>query len=73
MAWAQIEVEINGVKKNCTPQHGWHANSSFAGLAAEPAAKWFHYATELVQESNAKNLWTSFTRARVPRDGSNCS
>jgi hypothetical protein len=23
---------------------------------AEPAAKWFHYATELVQQSNAKNL-----------------
>jgi hypothetical protein len=39
MAWAQIEVEINGVKKNCTPQQGWHANSSFAGLAAEPVAK----------------------------------
>jgi hypothetical protein len=39
MAWAQIEVEINGVKKNCIPLQGRHANSSFAGLAAEPAAK----------------------------------
>jgi hypothetical protein len=32
-AWAQIVVEINGVKTNYAPQHGWHANSSFAGLA----------------------------------------
>jgi len=39
MAWAQIAVEINGVEANCMPQHGWHANSSFAGLAAEPVAK----------------------------------
>jgi len=39
MAWAQIAVEINGVKTNCMPQHGWHANSSFAELAAEPVAK----------------------------------
>jgi hypothetical protein len=39
MAWAQIAVEINGVKKDCMPQPGWHTNSSFAGLAAEPAAK----------------------------------
>ncbi len=31
MAWAQIEVEINGVKTNCTPLQGWHANSCFAG------------------------------------------
>ena len=39
MAWAQIVVEINGVKANCTPQHGWHANSSFAELAAEPVGE----------------------------------
>jgi hypothetical protein len=39
MAWAQIEVEINGVKKNCIPLQGRQANSSFAGLAAEPVAK----------------------------------
>jgi hypothetical protein len=39
MAWAQIEVEINGVKKNCMPLQGRQANSSFAGLAAEPVAK----------------------------------
>jgi hypothetical protein len=35
----RIVMEINGVEKNCTPQHGWHANSSFAGQAAEPVAK----------------------------------
>jgi len=39
MAWAQIDVEINGVKANCIPRQGWHANSNFAGLAAEPVAK----------------------------------
>jgi hypothetical protein len=39
MAWAQAEVEINGVNKNCMPQTRLAANSSFAGLAAEPAAK----------------------------------
>jgi hypothetical protein len=39
MAWAQIWVEINGVKKNCMPQHGWHANSSFADWLTEPLAK----------------------------------
>jgi hypothetical protein len=31
IAWAQILVEINGVKSNCTPQQGWHANSNSAG------------------------------------------
>jgi len=36
MAWAQIVVEINRVERNCMPQHGWHTNSSYAGLAAEP-------------------------------------
>jgi hypothetical protein len=30
MAWAQIAVEINGVKANCIPLQGRHANSSFA-------------------------------------------
>jgi hypothetical protein len=39
MAWAQIVVEINGVKTNCTPLQGWHANSCFAGPAAELGAK----------------------------------
>jgi len=39
MAWAQMNVEINGVKANCIPLQGRHANSNFAGLAAEPVAK----------------------------------
>src|SRR6266536_2484966 len=30
-AWAQIEVEINGVETDCMPRQGWQANSSFAG------------------------------------------
>jgi len=64
-AWAQIEVEINGVETNCTPRQGWHANSSFTGPAAEPAAKRFHYATESVHPSNAKNQSASFKQMRM--------
>ena len=39
MAWAQIEVEINGVKKNCMPLHGWHANSDFAGTGCRASCE----------------------------------
>jgi len=35
MAWAQIEVESNRVRRIAVPQQGWHANINFAGPATE--------------------------------------
>jgi hypothetical protein len=35
MAWAQIEVENNRVRRIAMPRQGWHANISFARPAAE--------------------------------------
>ena len=56
MAWAQMDVEINGVKANCIPQQGWHANSSFAGLANRAGCEVVPVCNKIGTESNSKNL-----------------
>jgi hypothetical protein len=61
-AWAQIVVEINGVKTNCAPQHGWRANSSFAGVANRASSEVIRVCRKLQRESNSKNLWKSFAQ-----------
>src|SRR5258708_36376818 len=56
MAWAQIEVENNRVRRLQCRHRGWHANIRFAGPAAEPVCEVIPLCSKFALESNA-NYW----------------
>ncbi len=54
MAWAQIEVENNRVRRIAMPRQGWHASISFAAPATEMVCEVFLLCGKFALESNAK-------------------